>query len=240
MREGAEEEPAGQRRVRAGHVRRPGGLHRAGCWCWNSFDEEAAETAQPRLLPVHHTGPLLPGDDGAAGQLQTRPSAKAARCGRSSKSSSGTTLEEARGLNRSVLSIFDETQVFRIDHYLGKETIQNMMTEFHFANGHVRAGLEPQLHRQRADHRSQDLRHRPSRADYYGPLRPGARDLIQARMLQAACATWRWSAGVELRLPKTCATRRSRCCSRSAAHRRGHTQDAAPARSTAPAHARRR
>jgi glucose-6-phosphate 1-dehydrogenase len=46
----------------------------------------------------------------------------------------GTTLEEARELNRRVLAIFDEAQVFRIDHYLGKETVQNMMA-FRFANG---------------------------------------------------------------------------------------------------------
>ena len=33
-----------------------------------------------------------------------------------------------------MLAIFDETQVFRIDHYLGKETVQNMLA-FRFANG---------------------------------------------------------------------------------------------------------
>src|SRR4029077_13685700 len=46
----------------------------------------------------------------------------------------GTTLEEARELNRRVLAIFEEAQVFRIDHYLGKETVQNMMA-FRFPNG---------------------------------------------------------------------------------------------------------
>ena len=46
----------------------------------------------------------------------------------------GTTLEEAVELNRQVLSVFDEQQVFRIDHYLGKETVQNIMA-FRFANG---------------------------------------------------------------------------------------------------------
>src|SRR4029078_54284 len=44
----------------------------------------------------------------------------------------GTTLEEAVELNRQVLSVFDEQQVFRIDHYLGKETVQNIMA-FRFA-----------------------------------------------------------------------------------------------------------
>jgi glucose-6-phosphate 1-dehydrogenase len=33
-----------------------------------------------------------------------------------------------------VLSVFEERQVFRIDHYLGKETVQNLMA-FRFANG---------------------------------------------------------------------------------------------------------
>ncbi|HTX11150.1 MAG TPA: glucose-6-phosphate dehydrogenase, partial [Solirubrobacteraceae bacterium] len=46
----------------------------------------------------------------------------------------GRSLEEARELNRRVLSVFDESQVFRIDHYLGKETVQNLLA-LRFANG---------------------------------------------------------------------------------------------------------
>jgi glucose-6-phosphate 1-dehydrogenase len=46
----------------------------------------------------------------------------------------GTRLAEALELNRQVLSTLDESQVFRIDHYLGKETVQNMLA-FRFANG---------------------------------------------------------------------------------------------------------
>jgi glucose-6-phosphate 1-dehydrogenase len=46
----------------------------------------------------------------------------------------GTSLTEARALNVEVLSFFSESQVFRIDHYLGKETVQNMLA-FRFANG---------------------------------------------------------------------------------------------------------
>ncbi len=45
----------------------------------------------------------------------------------------GTTLEEAKDLNQRVLSVLDKSQVFRIDHYLGKETVQNMLA-FRFAN----------------------------------------------------------------------------------------------------------
>jgi glucose-6-phosphate 1-dehydrogenase len=45
----------------------------------------------------------------------------------------GTSLETARELNRKVQAVFHEEQVFRIDHYLGKETVQNILA-FRFAN----------------------------------------------------------------------------------------------------------
>ena len=45
----------------------------------------------------------------------------------------GRDLESARELNRLVHSWFDEKQVYRIDHYLGKETVQNLLV-FRFAN----------------------------------------------------------------------------------------------------------
>jgi glucose-6-phosphate 1-dehydrogenase len=46
----------------------------------------------------------------------------------------GHDLESARQLNDEVNKVFDENQVFRIDHYLGKETVQNILV-FRFANG---------------------------------------------------------------------------------------------------------
>jgi glucose-6-phosphate 1-dehydrogenase len=46
----------------------------------------------------------------------------------------GVDLESARRLNATVLSVFTEDQVYRIDHYLGKETVQNLLV-FRFANG---------------------------------------------------------------------------------------------------------
>ena len=96
----------------------------------------------------------------------------------------GTTLEEARQLNREVLRIFDETQVYRIDHYLGKETVQNMLA-FRFANGM----FEPLWNRNYIDSvqitAAEDLGI-GSRADYYDSS--GAlRDLIQNHMLQLLC-----------------------------------------------------
>jgi glucose-6-phosphate 1-dehydrogenase len=46
----------------------------------------------------------------------------------------GRDLASARELNKAVLDAFDESQVYRIDHYLGKETVQNMLV-FRFGNG---------------------------------------------------------------------------------------------------------
>ena len=45
----------------------------------------------------------------------------------------GSNLQTAQALNRQVHRVFDERQVFRIDHYLGKETVQNLLV-FRFAN----------------------------------------------------------------------------------------------------------
>jgi glucose-6-phosphate 1-dehydrogenase len=45
----------------------------------------------------------------------------------------GHDLDSARQLNERIHSVFDEDQVYRIDHYLAKETVQNIMT-FRFAN----------------------------------------------------------------------------------------------------------
>ena len=46
----------------------------------------------------------------------------------------GRDLDSARRLNREMQAAFDESQIFRIDHYLGKETVQNVLV-FRFANG---------------------------------------------------------------------------------------------------------
>jgi glucose-6-phosphate 1-dehydrogenase len=96
----------------------------------------------------------------------------------------GTTLAEAQQLNHEVLSVFDEHQVFRIDHYLGKETVQNMMA-FRFANGL----FEPVWNRNYIDQiqitAAEDIGI-GSRAGYYDSA--GAlRDLIQNHMLQLLC-----------------------------------------------------
>jgi len=96
----------------------------------------------------------------------------------------GTTLASAVELNERVLSVFDERQVFRIDHYLGKETVQNMLA-FRFAN----RMFEPVWNR---DHiqsvqitAAEDIGI-GSRAGYYDGA--GAlRDLVQNHMMQLLC-----------------------------------------------------
>ena len=96
----------------------------------------------------------------------------------------GTTLAEAQELNRRVLSVFHEQQVFRIDHYLGKETVQNMMA-FRFAN----SMFEPVWNRNAIASvqitAAEDIGI-GTRAGYYDSA--GAlRDLVQNHMLQLLC-----------------------------------------------------
>ncbi len=93
----------------------------------------------------------------------------------------GTNLAEAQELNRQVLSVLDEAQVYRIDHYLGKETVQNMLA-FRFANGL----FEPIWNRNFIEYvqitAAEDIGI-GTRAGYYD--QSGAlRDLVQNHMLQ--------------------------------------------------------
>jgi len=59
----------------------------------------------------------------------------------------GTDLESAKTLNRDIKSVLQENQIYRIDHYLGKETVQNIMV-FRFDN----AIFEPIWNRRYIDH----------------------------------------------------------------------------------------
>jgi glucose-6-phosphate 1-dehydrogenase len=93
----------------------------------------------------------------------------------------GTDLASARSLQEVVHSVFRERQVFRIDHYLGKETVQNVMA-FRFAN----YMFEPVWNRNYIDHiqitAAEDIGI-GTRAGYYDSS--GAlRDLVQNHMLQ--------------------------------------------------------
>jgi glucose-6-phosphate 1-dehydrogenase len=93
----------------------------------------------------------------------------------------GYDLESARTLNAAVLEAFNESQIFRIDHYLGKETVQNLLA-LRFAN----ALFEPVWNRNYIDNVQitavEDIGIE-GRAGYYegaGALR----DLVQNHMLQ--------------------------------------------------------
>jgi glucose-6-phosphate 1-dehydrogenase len=93
----------------------------------------------------------------------------------------GTRLSEALDLNHELLSVLHESQIFRIDHYLGKETVQNMLA-FRFANGM----FEPIWNRNFIDYvqitAAEDIGI-GRRAGYYDSS--GAlRDLVQNHMLQ--------------------------------------------------------
>lgn len=93
----------------------------------------------------------------------------------------GRDLASARKLNSDVLAVLDEEQVYRIDHYLGKETVQNILA-FRFAN----SMFEPIWNSNYIDHvqitAAEDLGI-GTRASYYDTA--GAlRDLVQNHMLQ--------------------------------------------------------
>jgi glucose-6-phosphate 1-dehydrogenase len=93
----------------------------------------------------------------------------------------GTTLAEAAELNKRLLSVLDESQIFRIDHYLGKETVQNILA-LRFAN-HV---LEPIWNREHIESvmiTAAEDGGIGSRASYYDSS-GSLRDLIQNHLLQ--------------------------------------------------------
>lgn len=98
----------------------------------------------------------------------------------------GRDLESALALNKEVLSCFSEDQVYRIDHYLGKETVQNILV-FRFANGI----FEPIWNRRYIDNVQITVSEELGigrRAGYYD--RAGAlRDMVQSHMLQLLSLT---------------------------------------------------
>lgn len=93
----------------------------------------------------------------------------------------GRDLASAHELNAALGSVFDESQIFRIDHYLGKETVQNLLV-FRFAN----VIWEPVWNRNYIDHVQITVAETVGvgqRASYYE--RAGAlRDMVQSHLLQ--------------------------------------------------------
>ncbi|UKB86048.1 glucose-6-phosphate dehydrogenase [Chryseobacterium sp. MEBOG06] len=96
----------------------------------------------------------------------------------------GRDLESAKALNTKLLTIFDEKQIYRIDHYLGKEVVQNVMA-FRFAN----TIMEPLWNRTHIEHvqisvtEQIGVEDRGSYFDNAGILR----DMIQNHLLQLLC-----------------------------------------------------
>ena len=98
----------------------------------------------------------------------------------------GTDLASARALNQAVHRVFAESQVYRIDHYLGKETVQNLLV-LRFAN----SIFEPVWNRNFIDHvqitvaEELTIGHRAAYYDEVGVLR----DMFQNHLLQLLTLT---------------------------------------------------
>ncbi|MGI9175494.1 MAG: glucose-6-phosphate dehydrogenase [Rhodothermales bacterium] len=96
----------------------------------------------------------------------------------------GRDLESARELNATLTGLFDESQIYRIDHYLGKETVQNILA-FRFAN----ALFEPIWDCHYIDHvqisvtETVGVGHRAGYYEHAGALR----DMVQNHLLQLLC-----------------------------------------------------
>ena len=98
----------------------------------------------------------------------------------------GRDLESAKELNRLLANCFDENQIYRIDHYLGKETVQNLMA-LRFSN----TLFEPLWNSQHIDHvqitvaETVGVEGRGGYYDRYGAMR----DMVQNHLMQLLCLT---------------------------------------------------
>ncbi|HZL56903.1 MAG TPA: glucose-6-phosphate dehydrogenase [Bryobacteraceae bacterium] len=98
----------------------------------------------------------------------------------------GSDLESAKALNREIAQVLKEAQVYRIDHYLGKETVQNILV-FRFSNGI----FEPVWNRRYIDHVQITVAETlgvERRGGYYDKA-GGLRDMIPNHILQLVSLT---------------------------------------------------
>jgi glucose-6-phosphate 1-dehydrogenase len=93
----------------------------------------------------------------------------------------GMDLESAKALNNELQSVFNEKQIYRIDHYLGKESVQNLLV-YRFAN----SIMEPLWNRNYIDHiqisvaETLGIEYRAKYYEHSGALR----DMIQSHLMQ--------------------------------------------------------
>ena len=132
-------ETAAGRRSRSSTRRRaPAATSPSTCPCRRSSSPRSSSSSRSTGWPTRRTAP------GGA---------------RSSRSPSATTWSRAKELNQVVHEVFPPDEVFRIDHYLGKETVQNILA-LRFANTMFEPIWNRSLRRPRADHHGRGHRHR--------------------------------------------------------------------------------
>ena len=123
----------------------------------------------------------------------------------------GRDLDSAQALNRDITSVLQESQIYRIDHYLGKETVQNILV-LRFANGI----FEPVWNRRYIDHvqitvaETVGVEHRGAYYDHAGALR----DMVPNHIFQLLALVGMEAPARSTRTPS--ATRKRSCCAPSA------------------------
>ncbi len=96
----------------------------------------------------------------------------------------GNDLKSAKKLNRMIISVFDESQIYRIDHYLAKELVQNLMV-MRFGN----SIFEPMWNKKYIDHIQITVAETlgvENRAHYYDKA-GSLRDVVQNHIMQLLC-----------------------------------------------------
>jgi glucose-6-phosphate 1-dehydrogenase len=121
----------------------------------------------------------------------------------------GRDLESARTINDALAEVFDEEQIYRIDHYLGKETVQNILV-LRFAN----SIFEPLMNQRHVDHVQISVAEEEGSARAATTNQAGAlRDMVQNHLLQLL-ALIAMEPPHSLSRGRPATTKSSKCCSR--------------------------
>ena len=152
------------------------------------IEHEARAARQSHLLPRRAADAVRADREAARARALRRARAVTPITrsrGSSSRSRSAAISTSARAINDAIAEVFDERQIYRIDHYLGKETVQNILV-LRFAN----SIFEPLFNQKYVDHVQITVAEEEgvgTRAGYYEQA--GAlRDMVQNHMLQLLCA----------------------------------------------------